>query len=230
MRLFVENPLFGLTLTLLSYFLVDKLKKKWNYSLLNPVLLSTVVIILVLLIGNIDFESYNNGGQILTIFLGPSVVAMGVFLYEKYAEIKEKIRLFILCVTVGGIAGILSISLLLVLLNIPENLVESLAAKSVTTPIAVEVTKLIGGIPAITAGIVIFVGVLGNVFGVQFLLWSGIKSEAAIGTALGTSSHGIGTARAFEYGKSAGVYSSLAMCLNGVVTAIFTPYLLKLFL
>lgn len=230
MEVFYKNPLFGIALTLFSYLLMVKLKKKWNFNLLNPVLFSVIIIISFLLINNIEFESYNKGGEILTYFLGPSVVAMGVFLYEKYSEIKSKIKLFLLAVTVGGVLGILSIISLLLLLKTPEILIESLAAKSVTTPIAIEITKIVGGIPEITAGMVIMVGVMGNVLGVQFLTGMGIQSEAAIGTALGTVSHGIGTARAFEYGKNAGVYSGLAMCFNGIITAFLTPYLLELFL
>lgn len=230
MEVFYKNPLFGIALTLFSYLLMVKLKKKWKFNLLNPVLFSVIIIISFLLINNIEFESYNKGGEILTYFLGPSVVAMGVFLYEKYSEIKSKIKLFLLAVTVGGVLGILSIISLLLLLKTPEILIESLAAKSVTTPIAIEITKIVGGIPEITAGMVIMVGVMGNVLGVQFLTGMGIQSEAAIGTALGTVSHGIGTARAFEYGKNAGVYSGLAMCFNGIITAFLTPYLLELFL
>lgn len=230
MEIFYNNPLFGIVLTLVSYLLVVKLKKKWNFNFLNPVLFSVIIIISFLLINNIDFESYNKGGKILTYFLGPSVVAMGVFLYEKYSEIKSKIKLFLLTVTVGGVFGILSIISLLLLLKTPEILIESLASKSVTTPIAIEITKIVGGIPEITAGMVIMVGVLGNVLGVQFLTGMGIQSEAAIGTALGTVSHGIGTARAFEYGKNAGVYSGLAMCFNGIITAFLTPSILELIL
>lgn len=230
MEIFYNNPLFGIVLTLVSYLLVVKLKKKWNFNFLNPVLFSVIIIISFLLIINIDFESYNEGGEILTYFLGPSVVAMGVFLYEKYSEIKSKIKLFLLTVTVGGVFGILSIISLLLLLKTPEILIESLASKSVTTPIAIEITKIVGGIPEITAGMVIMVGVLGNVLGVQFLTGMGIQSEAAIGTALGTVSHGIGTARAFEYGKNAGVYSGLAMCFNGIITAFLTPSILELIL
>ena len=230
MELSFENPLFGIALTLISYFFVIKLRKNWNYNILNPVLGSVIIIISFLLIGDINFESYNKGGKILTYFLGPSVVGMGVFLYEKYSEIKNKIKLFLLCVTVGGAFGILSMILLLLLLNTPSILIESLSAKSVTTPIAIEITKLVGGIPEITTGMVIMVGALGNVLGVQFLTGLGIYSEGAIGTALGTTSHGIGTARAFEYSKSAGVYSGLAMCFNGIITAFLTPYFLELFM
>ena len=125
---------------------------------------------------------------------------------------------------------ILTIIIFLMLLKVPRFIIESLASKSVTTPIAIGITKLTGGIPEITAGIVIAVGIFGNAFGPFILKKLGIKSKIAIGTALGTAAHGIGTARAFEESKLAGVYSGLAMCVNGIITALLTPYLLLLFM
>lgn len=230
MREFFHLPVFGVFLTLLTYFFAVRLKKKWNYLLLNPVLLSIAMIIIFLLIFRIDFETYNRGGKYISFFLGPSVVALGVFFYEKYEEIKQNLRAFVISVLAGGVCGILSVVLLLLLFKVPIVLIDSLAAKSVTTPIAIEITKLTGGIPEITAGIVIAVGIFGNAFGPFFLNRLGIKSKIALGTALGTAAHGIGTARAFEEGKLPGVYSGLAMCLNGIITALLTPFLLSLIL
>lgn len=198
--------------------------------MLTPVLVAIVFIILFLLIFNIEFEDYNRGGRFISFFLGPSVVALGVFFYEKYEEVKQNLKVFLLSVAVGGITGILTVIIFLLILKVPSFIIESLAAKSVTTPIAIEITKLTGGIPEITAGIVIAVGVFGNAFGPIILKKLGIKSKIAIGTALGTAAHGIGTARAFEESKLAGVYSGLAMCVNGIITALCTPYLLQLFL
>lgn len=230
MREFFHLPVFGVFLTLLTYFLAVRLKKKWNYLLLNPVLLSIAMIIIFLLVFRIDFETYNKGGKYISFFLGPSVVALGVFFYEKYEEIKQNLTAFVISVLVGGVCGILSVVVFLLLFKVPLVLVNSLAAKSVTTPIAIEITKLTGGIPEITAGIVIAVGIFGNAFGPFFLKKLGIKSKLALGTALGTAAHGIGTARAFEEGKLPGVYSGLAMCLNGIITALLTPFLLSLIL
>jgi predicted murein hydrolase (TIGR00659 family) len=193
-------------------------------------LVAIVFIICFLLIFNIDFEDYNRGGKFISFFLGPSVVALGVFFYEKYEEVKQNLKVFLLSVAVGGISGVLTVIIFLLLLKVPDFIIESLAAKSVTTPIAIEITKLTNGIPEITAGLVIAVGIFGNAFGPFILKKLGIKSKIAIGTALGTAAHGIGTARAFEESKLAGVYSGLAMCVNGIITALITPYLLQLFL
>ena len=227
MRDFFQLPVFGIFITLLAFFIAGKIRGKWNYVLLNPVLLSIVFIILFLLVLNIDFEDYNRGGQYLSFFLGPAVVALGVFFYEKYEEIKKNMKPFLLAVAAGGITGIVSIILLLMLFRVPEVIINSLAAKSVTTPIAIEISRVSGGIPEITAGIVIAVGIFGNAFGPFILRFFQIKNKAAIGAALGTAAHGIGTARAFQEGNLAGVYSGLAMCVNGIITALLAPYLLQ---
>lgn len=228
MQQFFQLPVFGVFITLIAYFLAVKLRKRWNYILLNPVLIAIAGIICFLLIFRIDFETYNVGGKYISFFLGPSVVALGVFFYEKYEEVKQNLKIFILAVLAGGITGVLSVTGFLLLLKAPEVITRSLAAKSVTTPIAIEITRLLNGIPEITAGIVIAVGIFGNAFGPFILKKSGIKSKIAIGTALGTAAHGIGTARAFEEGETQGVYSGLAMCLNGIITALITPFFIEL--
>ncbi|WP_417360580.1 LrgB family protein [Galbibacter sp.] len=227
MKLFFEQPIFGVTLTLLAYYLSGLLKRKFDYILFNRILVSVVMIIAVLLILKVDFEQYNIGGKYISFFLGPSVVALGVFLYEKLEEIKQDLKPFIISVVLGGLIGMLSVLGSLYLWNAPEILSRSLIAKSVTTPIAIEITKITEGLPEITAGIVIITGILGNAIGAPFLQKLGIKNPLAIGTALGTSAHGIGTARAFEINRSAGVYSGLAMCFNGLLTALLAPYILE---
>jgi predicted murein hydrolase (TIGR00659 family) len=230
MQEFFQLPVFGVFISIIAFAGARNLKKRFNYALLNPVLIAIVFIIGFLLIFNIDFEDYNRGGKYISFFLGPSVVALGVFFYEKYEEVKHNLKIFLVSVFLGGISGVLSVMLFLSLLKAPDFLIKSLAAKSVTTPIAIEITKLLDGIPEITAGIVIAVGIFGNAFGPFILKKLGITSKIAIGTALGTTAHGIGTARAFEESKLAGVYSGLAMCVNGIITALLTPYLLQLFI
>lgn len=222
-------PVFGIGLTLLFYALARR-GGRLKLAFLNPVLLAILGIILFLKLADISFETYNRGGKFLTYLLGPAVVALGAFFYEKYEELRKDLKLLSTAVIIGGICGVLSIVAFLLILDLPHFLIRSLASKSVTTPIAVEITKTVGGIPDITAGIVIAVGVFGNVFGLYFLKKMGINSKKAIGAALGTAAHGIGTARAIEEGKIPGVYSGIAMCLNGIITAILTPLILHLLL
>ncbi|UZH56711.1 LrgB family protein [Salinimicrobium tongyeongense] len=229
MNFFFLWAIFGIGITLVFYALAGRIKR-FKIPFLNPVLLAIVGIIIFLKVFDIPFEAYNKGGKILTYFLGPAVVALGAFFYEKYEELRKDLRLLSIAVIIGGICGVVSIVVFMLLLGMPLFLIQSLAAKSVTTPIAVEITKNVGGIPDITAGIVIAVGVFGNVFGLYFLNKMGITSQRAIGAALGTAAHGIGTARAIEEGVIPGVYSGIAMCLNGIVTAVSTPVILHLIL
>tara|TARA_B100000945_G_scaffold118412_1_gene94125 strand:- start:6191 stop:6895 length:705 start_codon:yes stop_codon:yes gene_type:complete len=227
MTVFFSLPIFGVTLTLLAYFISGKLKERIGRIFFNRVFVSVVLIIVVLLMFNIDFETYNNGAKYISFFLGPSVVALGVFLYEKLEEVKNDLKVFLIAVFVGGLIGMISVILILILWGTPDIISRSLVAKSVTTPIAIEITKILEGIPEITAGIVIITGILGNAFGSIVLKKLGVKNKKAIGAALGTAAHGIGTAKAFEISISAGTYSGLAMCFNGLITALLAPYILN---
>ena len=219
-----KQPVFGVFITLLAFYLAQAIRNKSKSVLLNPVLVAVSFIILVLVSFDIKFKDYNEGGKFLTFFLGPSVVALGVLFYEKYNEIKHNLLPFIISVVTGGTVAIISVSVIAILLHAPEVITRSIASKSVTTPIAIEVTEILDGIPAITAGVVIAVGIFGNAFGPGILRLLGIKNKNALGTALGTAAHGIGTARALEEGKLTGAYSGLAMCVNGILTAFIAPF------
>ena len=144
--------------------------------------------------------------------------------YEKFGEIRHNLIPFFISVLSGGIIAIFSVAVIAVFLHAPDIITRSLVSKSVTTPIAIEVTEILKGIPSITAGVVIAVGIFGNAFGPAILKFLGIKSKNALGTALGTAAHGIGTARALEEGKLTGAYSGMAMCVNGILTAFAAPY------
>jgi len=224
---FFELPVFGFFITILSFYIAQYIKKRFDYILLNPVLIAIISIILLLFFADINFDTYNKGAKYLSFFLSPTIVALGVLFYEKYEQIKSNLKPFLSAVAVGGSISIITVTVLSILLNAPELITRSLAAKSVTTPIAIEITTVINGIPSITAGVVITVGILGNAMGFETLKFLGIKSNIAIGTALGTASHGIGTARAVEIDKLAGAYSGLAMCVNGLMTAIITPFVVE---
>ena len=230
MSAFIALPIVWIFITLSIYFGAQQLHYKLKWVLTTPILITILALILLLFVFNVAFETYNRGGEFISFFLGPSVVALGVLFYEKYNEIKRNMKSFLIAVAIGGLSSIFSVLFILIILNAPDYLIRSLAHKSVTTPIAIEITKSVSGIPAITAGVVIVVGVFGNAFGIYILKFLGIKSETAIGTALGTASHGIGTARALEESKLSGVYSGLALCVNGIFTAIVTPFIIDWFI
>lgn len=227
MSSFFTQPLFGIALTLFAFQLGVFLKKKFKLVIFNPVLVSVVFIIGFLSILKIDFEAYNVGGKYLSFLLGPTVVALGVLFYEKYQEIKSNFMPFLVAVITGGLLSIVSVCIIVFFMGVPDVILRSLAPKSVTAPIAIEISNILNGMPSVTAGVVIAVGVFGNAFGPSILKILGISSKTALGTALGTASHGIGTARALEEGKLPGAYSGLAMCINGLITALVTPFVVE---
>ncbi|MCB0748803.1 MAG: LrgB family protein [Ignavibacteriae bacterium] len=221
---FYKLPVFGIFITLVAFFSARALRTKIKFVLFNPVLIAITLIILFLVIFEVSFSDYNNGGKYLSFLLGPSIVALGVLFFEKYQLIKHNIYPFLLAVCCGGMISILSVSIITIFMNAPDVIIKSIVSLSVTTPIAIEITKITQGIPSLTAGVVIAVGIFGNAFGPGFLKLLGIKSETAMGTALGTAAHGIGTARALEVGHLSGAYSGLAMCVNGIMTTLISPY------
>ncbi len=226
MNEFLAQSTIWVAATVCIYFLALKIYQKTRWIIAHPVLISIAVIIVLLKFLHVDFKTYNLGGNIISFFLGPSVVALGVLLYEKYDTIKKNWKAFLLTLIIGSLTGILSVVSMALWLGSSDEVVKSLAPKSVTTPIAIEIVKITGGLPSLTAVVVILVGIFGAAFGPLFLKWIRIKSVMAFGLAMGAASHGIGTARALEEGGLPGAVSAMAMCLNGVFTAVFTPLIL----
>lgn len=221
---FYKFPIFGIIITLIAFFGAQALRSKTKFVFFNPILIAITLIILFLVNFDISFSDYNKGGKYLSFFLGPAIVALGVLFFEKYELIKHNIYPFLLAVCCGGFISVFSVSVITILMNAPDIIVRSIVPLSVTTPIAIEISQMTHGIPSITAGVVIAVGIFGNAFGLAFLKLLGIKSKTAMGTALGTAAHGIGTARALEEGHLSGAYSGLAMCVNGILTTLIAPH------
>ncbi|SFN09093.1 CidB/LrgB family autolysis modulator [Thermodesulforhabdus norvegica] len=226
---FLETHAFSVFITLAVFFFAQKIYLRFRYFWLNPVMLSIIFLILYLKVTGIPYKTYFEGGRIISFFLGPSVVALGVPLYLQLEEIKKRGTSILVSILVGSVSGIVSAAGLALILGGSREVIVSIAPKSVTTPIAMGISEKLGGIPSLTAAIVIATGVLGAVIGPAFLRLLGIKKGVAFGLAMGSASHGIGTARAIEEGEVEGAAGGLAICLNGVVTALLTPIFIKLF-
>lgn len=224
----IESPVFAVVLTFGVYFFSSKLYSKFKFFLLNPILLSIVSIIIFLKVFSINYDTYFAGAKIISFFLPASVVALGVPLYLQLEEIKKRGFSIILSTIIGSTVGILSAALTAKYMGASKEIVASIAPKSVTTPIAMSISSKIGGIPPLTAALVICTGIFGAILGPTILNLFKIKDKIAFGLAMGSASHGIGTARAAEEGQLEGAVSGLAICLNGVATAILTPILFKL--
>ncbi len=224
------QPLFGIGLTVVVFVLAQRVYlKSRRHPLLTPVAVTIISIIAFLLLFDIPYQSYQKGGRYILFFLGPSVVALAVPLYRKRSEIYTKRGPILAGVVAGALVSIVSASGLAWLFGGSREVVLSMAPKSVTTPIAIALVEKIGGIPELTAAIVVLTGCIGAICGPEFCRLIGITSPSATGLAVGTASHGIGTARMLEVDLLAGAVSGLAIGLNGLVTACLLPLLFILF-
>ncbi len=225
----LQTPLFGVGLTLLVYALAQWLYRRTHKILLNPVLVSIVAIILILLSCGIPYQDYAQGGDLVLFLLGPSVVALALPLYQRRRDILKRKKSIFVGIAAGAVASIVSASGLAYLLGGSRPVVLSLAPKSVTTPIAISIVEKIGGLAPLTAALVVLTGCLGAVCGPEFCRKLGIRSPVATGLAVGTASHGIGTARMLEVDRLAGAAAGLAIGLNGLMTTFLVPCLFVFF-
>jgi predicted murein hydrolase (TIGR00659 family) len=191
--------------------------------LLNPVLLSAAVVILVLGLTRRDASEYRDAGAPLLWLLGPATVALAVPLYRALRDIQRALAPVASALVVGSTATVVSAVALGTALGAMPDTTLALAAKSVTTPIAMAITGQLGGMPPLAAVFVMITGSLGAVFGGVVLHWLGVRDQRARGFAMGIVAHGMGTARAFQESTIAGTFSGIAMTINGVLTAIVLP-------
>jgi len=221
---------FAIAITIAAYEAARRLYARFRHPLLNPLLVAICALILLLRGLGISFGEYDRGGRLISFWLGPAVVALGVPLYLQVGEIVRRGRAMLVSILVGGVVGIVSATATALLLGAPRQVVLSVAPRSVTTPIAMGVAQKLGGLPPLTAVLVISTGVLGAVAGPAILRLAGVRSHTAWGLAMGSAAHGIGTARAVEEGEVEGATSGLAIGLMGLATAVLAPMLVPLLL
>ena len=223
---YLSNDYFLLTLTFGVYFLAKLVRKLLRLPLFNPILVSIAFLIIFLRVADVDYEEYRVSGAKIDFWLKPAVVALGVPLYKQLSRIRQEILPILLSQLAGCVVGVVSVVGRARLMGASTDVVLSLAAKSVTTPIAMEVTESVGGIPALTATIVVFVGIFGAITGFRILRYGHIGMPSSQGISLGTASHAVGTSAAMERSMEHGAYASLGLTLNGIFTAILAPYVL----
>ncbi len=223
---YLSNDYFLLTLTFGVYFLAKLVRKLLRLPVFNPILVSIAFLIIFLRVADVDYEEYRVSGAKIDFWLKPAVVALGVPLYKQLSSIRQEILPILLSQLAGCVVGVVSVVGIARLMGASTDVVLSLAAKSVTTPIAMEVTESVGGIPALTATIVVFVGIFGAITGFRILRYGHIGMPSSQGISLGTASHAVGTSAAMERSMEHGAYASLGLTLNGIFTAILAPYVL----
>lgn len=225
-----QTPLLWLTTTLVAYIVADSISKKLDrHPLANPVIIAAGVLIIILKISDTTFQTYFEGAQFVHFLLGPATVALAVPLFRNLPKVTSWIFPVLAALIGGSITAILSALAIGWALNLPSDILLSLAPKSVTTPIAMGISEQLGGIPTLTAVLVIATGITGAVMVTPLMNLLKIQDYAARGFAVGIASHGIGTARAFQINPLAGTFAGIAMALNGALTALLVPLLVKLF-
>ncbi|HSS63647.1 MAG TPA: LrgB family protein [Gammaproteobacteria bacterium] len=223
------TPLLGLTMTLCAYLLGYYLYRTCRFNpLANPVLIAVLVLVSLLLASDTPYSRYFEGAQFVHFMLGPATVALAVPLYRQFHHVRRSATAVAVALAVGSITAVLSAVGIAWLLGASRETLLSLAPKSVTTPVAMGIAEQIGGLPSLTAVLVILSGITGAVLGTYTLNLVRVKDWRARGIAMGVASHGIGTARAFTVNEVAGAFSSLAMGLNALATAVLVPVLIAL--
>ena len=220
------SPLLGLTFTLLAYQGAMLINKRCKASpLANPVLLAVAVLVITLWATGTAYRTYFEGAQFVHFLLGPATVALAIPLYAQLGRLRRMALPLLIALLAGSLTAACSAVLIGYLLGASEATLLSLAPKSVTTPIAMGIAERLGGLPSLTAVLVILTGILGAVGAQGLYAVLRIKDPAIRGFAMGTASHGIGTARAFQVSEQTGAFAALAMGLNGLATALLLPWL-----
>ncbi len=225
----IENSYFMLALTFMVFVGASRMARRTGSMLLNPILVTIIILIAFLKFAGISYDTYSQGGEYINFWLKPAVVALGVPLYRQISAIRSQMLFILLAELAGCIAGIVSVVLIAQALGATREVVLSLASKSVTTPIAIEVTQAVGGIPSLTAAVVVCVGIFGGMTGFKVMSMGRVKSPVAQGLSMGTAAHAVGTSMAIDTGGYRyGAWASLGLTLNGLFTAMLTPAILSL--
>jgi len=225
------TPLVGLTATLLAYQIGYAVFLRANRNpLANPVLIAIALLAVVLGVSGTSYQRYFEGAQFVHFLLGPATVALAVPLYRNFQTIRRTAFAICASIVVGSIVAIVSAIGTAWLLGASRQTLLSLAPKSVTTPVAMGISEQIGGLPSLTAALVILTGIIGATFATLLLNTAGIKDWRARGLSVGIAAHGIGTARAFQVNEVAGAFAGVGMGLSALATALLVPAIVKLLL
>lgn len=220
------SPLLALTLTLAAYQVGFWIYRKGKLNpLLNPVLIAVIVLVAILTVTDTSYATYFEGAQFVHFLLGPATVALALPLYRQIERVRKSALAITVSLLAGSLTAIISAVGIAWAFGASDEILVSLAPKSVTAPVAMGISEQLGGLPSLTAVLVILTGILGAALGPLLLNLLRVKDMAARGLAIGTASHGIGTARALQVSEVAGAFSGLAMGLNALATAILLPLL-----
>lgn len=220
----LQNSLFfGVLISLVTYQAGVLLRKKFPFALVNPLLISILSVLIILVVFHIDYETYNNGAKYLSYFLTPATVCLAVPLYEQFELLKRHVWAILAGILSGALTSVGCVLVLSALLGLSHEEYVTLLPKSITTAIGMGVSEELGGIVTITVAVIIITGVLGNMTAELVCRLFRIEERVAKGIAIGSAAHAVGTARAMEMGEIEGAMSSLSIAVSGLLTVFLAP-------
>lgn len=226
---FLSNSIFfGVLLCLLSYQAGVFLRQKTKIAAFNPLLISIIIVIFVLVMFNIKFEDFYKGSKYISFLLTPATVALAIPLYSKLTLLKSNFKAIMSGLIAGVLTSLISIFVMSLLFGLSHEHYASMLPKSITTAIGIGVSEELGGVSTITTAVIIVTGVFGNVSADIVYKIFNITNPIAKGIGLGSSAHAIGTSKALEMGETEGAMSSLSIAVAGIITVIFASFFAKL--
>lgn len=218
--LLCNSVFFGVVVSIIGYELGLFLKKKFNKAIFNPLLISIIFVMIIVVISRVDFESYNNGAKYLSYLLTPATVCLAIPLYQQLDLLKNNLKAIMLGIFSGVVSSLTSIFLFSLVFQFTHEQYVTLLPKSITTAIGMGISEELNGIVTITVAVIIVTGILGNIIAEITCKIFHIHEPIAKGIAIGTASHAIGTAKAMEMGEIEGAMSSLAIVVSGLLTVV----------
>lgn len=223
----LTSPMFGIIISILAYEIGLFLNRKTKLPIFNPLLIGIIIVVLFLEIFKINVKDYNIGGDYISMFLAPSTVILAVPLYKQINVLKKNFLQIIVGITVGCSTSVFTVFLLTTLLGLKHEIIRSMIPKSITTPVGMQISKQIGGIPSITVAAIIITGIIGAIIAPVVCKVFRIKDGVARGIAIGTASHAVGTSKAMEMGEIEGAMSGLSIGIAALVTVLITTICFK---
>ncbi len=220
-----SSSMFGIVLCIFSYKAGLFINNKLKTPLANPLLIAIAFVIIILKLFNIQLEDFQQGGDIISMFLAPATVALALSVYRQIKILKKYFVPLIVGCFAGCITSISSIYFLCRLFKLDEKILVSMLSKSVTTPIAMEITNQLGGIAPITVAAVIVTGIFGAVLAPTLIKVFHVNDSVAAGVAIGASSHAVGTSKAIEIGEIEGAMSGVSLVVSGIITVILALFI-----
>ena len=220
-ELLQTSSYFGLALTLLMYWISYKISQKTKVPVLNPILVASIIIIVILLVFNIDYETYETGASLLSVLLTPATICYAVPLYRQIEVLKKNVAAIIISVLCGSFSSVVMVFIFSMIFGFDHQIYTSLLPKSVTTAIGIGLSQEMGGLTAITIAAIMLTGIFGGIAAVGICRLFHITNPVAKGLAIGTSSHAVGTSKAIELGEVEGAMSGLAIVISGLMTVLW---------